>query len=129
MKAYFVGLSLLAICATSASAAEIKKGDTAFIPRISIINVMNLDGIGEYAYNSPCIMDAGATMIATAFNGKNVLARHLNIPGTMNPKLCPSGTLFFISKEEFASANETYKNILAAEQAQRKLVEELLKQE
>ncbi|MFZ2192625.1 MAG: hypothetical protein WAV31_00065 [Candidatus Moraniibacteriota bacterium] len=128
------------VTTVSVFAQDIQKGDSAKVPGRELVQIKNLEPIEEgsdsFVYDDRCRIRCGGTV--TVIGGQNnlLLVRYkidydgLSVPcdfvdlDEVSP--CPSGALFFITKEKFLSMNVEYDRIQAEKANEKNLVKKLL---
>jgi len=127
-----------ALGAEKVMAEEVKVGDSvaAFslyesFPSggtIRLVSVMNPEGIGQYKFQALCDLQAygTVTVVAKDQESKRFLVKYESQETNSNGFCCPSGTLFFVSEEDFAQAFKRVRNIEAEQEAERQRVKKLL---
>jgi hypothetical protein len=112
-----------------ASAQEIKKGDKATVPDWTWVDVKNPESVESgntsFGYGEHCGIQRGGTVTVVGIEGNRLLVRY-SISGTQFGTPCPSGILFFTTKETFSKVTAEYRRVRAAEQSERNLVKRLL---
>lgn len=127
----FVLALILAFSAVSAT-AEVKIGDTAIVPKRDIVKVMNLEPVTylgrEFAPESTCCIEVGGLVEVIGIDKERLLVRY-SAPGIAGSSmLCPSGVIFFLSKNEFSGMTEDFHRRQKAAEDDRALVERMLKE-
>lgn len=124
---FLLGLPLLA------SAQEVKQGDQATVPNEEVVDVKNPSEIGSLSYGDSCIIKRGGRLtvvgMAVDINGPRLLVRYMLSDGKRNAAECPTGILFFISKQKFSEMSAEYQKIQEAEAREKVIVDLLLKEE
>lgn len=112
------------------SAQEIKKGDQATVLGWTSVDVKNLDPVenssASFSYSMSCGIHHGGTVTVVGIDGNRLLVRY-SIGSAQNGMCCPTGVLFFTTKETFSKMKEEYRQIRAAEQNEKNLVKRLIK--
>ena len=111
----------------SAQELEIKKGDVATISNMEYVGVKNLEQLGNYFYGSTCNTDPGDTLTVIGIDGDKLLVRY-NKNGN-SAYSCPSGIIFFITKDEFLKMKHTEEKAEQKERAEKGLIRRLLENE
>ena len=131
MKRMIISLFAVALLVPSlASAQEIKKGDTATVPGWAWVDVKNLktveSGNVSFDFGESCGIQYGGTVMVVGIERNRLLVRY-SIDSNQYGTRCPSGVLFFTTKEKFSKMTTEYRRVWDAEQKERKLVKRLLK--
>lgn len=132
MKRMIISLFAVALLIPSlASAQEIKKGDTATVPGWAWVDVKNRDPVksgngSSFGYGESCGIQHGGTVTVVGIEGNRLLVRY-SIGGTQFGTPCPTGVLFFTTKETFLKMTAEYRRVRQSEQAEKDLVERLVK--
>jgi hypothetical protein len=129
-----MAFALFCLSFSSIFAGEIMKGDTAKIPGWEWVNVMNPDpvrqnfsGSAKYlGYGETCGIEMGGTVKVVGIDGDRVLLVYA-APGNPIGTPCPSGVMFFMSKENFSKMTAQYKMVCQSRDAKKDLVKKLLK--
>lgn len=131
MKRMIISLFMVALLIPSlASAQEVKKDDKAIVSSWAWVDVKNPDpvesGNSSFGYGQSCGVQYGGTMKVVGIEGNRLLVRY-SIDGTQFGSPCPTGVLFFITKESFSKMTAEYHRVRAAEQSEKDLVKRLSK--
>ena len=130
MRQFFVVLvvAMLAL-STAALGADPKKGDTAKVGGWEWVDVKNTEvvrsGNNEFSYNRSCGIQQGGTVTVVGIDGDRLLVRY-SINGTMYGTPCPSGIVFFITKERFSKMTAEFNSAVTAENAEKSIIKKLL---
>ena len=129
-KIFFTVLAVLLLSPLVAFGADIKKGDTARVPGWERVDVKNLDSVRSgnnrwFSYGDTCGIQRGGIATVVGIDGNRVFVRY-SIGGTMHGTPCPSGVVFFLSKERFSKMTAEYHIAVATEDADKNLVKKLL---
>jgi hypothetical protein len=114
----------------------IKKGDTAIVGKWDWIDVQNLHPVTQKFSNGQkplvagdtCGIEEGGVVTVIGVEGDRVLVRY-KAPGSPMGTRCPSGVIFFVSKDTFLGMSETYKQVMLQKENERLIVEKLLRNE
>ena len=116
-------------------AEEIKKGDTQTVPDREWVDVVNPKPVEQKYRGSTkdlkrgdtCSIQKGGKVTVIGIDGDRVLVRYTSpAPSIGTP--CPSGVLFFVSKDKFQDMTPRYSEITAQEKREINTVKELLNQ-
>ncbi len=111
--------------------SDIKKGDTATVPGHAWVDVKNLgsvrSGNSSFEYGHSCSIKRGGTVTVAGIDGDRLLVRY-SVDGTQYGAPCPTGILFFTTKEKFSKMTMEYHKIITAEEAEQSLVKRLSNQ-
>lgn len=129
---FFVA-ALLLIISSFASADEIKKGDVATVLDWEEVKVVNLEpvsqdfgyGVARVGYGEKCAVNKGGIITVVGIDGDRTLVRY-SFLGRPSDLPCPSGVLFFITREKFSNMTRKLDLINDAEKAEKNLVKRLL---
>ena len=120
---------LMAMC-LPLRAGEVKHGATAIVPNWSWVEVKNTTPIknlnASYAFGDTCGIDRGGVIKVEAVTGDRLLVRYTaKVERGGSP--CPSGTLYFVTTAAFSGMTAEYHKVIAAEAADKALINNLLK--
>ena len=106
-------------------------GEMATIPENMLVSVKNPDPLetrrGEFVYGDQCLIVEGERVTLVAVHGGRALVRHES-PKEKFYGMCPTGILFFVTTEEFATMTERYESNKVRNAAERELVRTLLRE-
>jgi len=123
----FAGVPLIP---SLASAQEVKEGDTATVPGWAWVDVKNPEpiksGNTSFGYNESCGIQHGGTVTVVGIEGNRLLVRY-SIGGTQFGTPCPTGVLFFTTKETFSKMTAEYRRVRQSEQNEKDFVKQLIK--
>jgi hypothetical protein len=128
-----MAFTLFCLSFSSIFAGEIKKGDTAKVPGWEWVNVMNPEPTQQnfrgssknISYGEACGIEMGGTVKVVGIDGDRVLLIYA-APGNPIGTPCPSGVIFFMSKENFSKMTAQYLKVCQAKDDEKKLVKKLL---
>lgn len=130
MKVTMISLLAALLAPSVASAQEVKKDDVALIPGWAWVTVKNLEPIKNgnvtFGYDDSCGIQEGGTVTVIGVVEDRLLVRY-STSGVKYGTPCPSGIHFFTTKESFSSLSTRYERARQAKQAERDLVERLIK--
>ncbi|MDP3710366.1 MAG: hypothetical protein Q8R29_01435 [bacterium] len=131
MKRIIISLFTVALLIPSlAWAQEVKKGDTATVPGWTWVDVKNPEpvksGNNDFGYGESCGIQHGGTITVVGIEENRLLVRY-SIGGTQYGTSCPSGIIFFTTKETFSKMSAEYNRIRVAKQNEKDIVKRLLK--
>jgi hypothetical protein len=129
---FVIALVVFGSFSASVFSQEIKKGDTAIVPNWDWIDVMNpvpvkqiCQGKREIGYGETCGIQKGGTVKVVGIDGNRLLVIY-EAPGESVGTPCPSGVVFFISKNNFSKMTSEYQKACQVENYEKKLVKNLL---
>lgn len=131
MKKFFLMLFVAVLVVPFiVSAGDIKKGDRATVPEEKWVKVKNLSpvfrGKDFLVYGGSCYIQRGGVVEAIGADKDLVLVNYSTVSEVTWSHNCPTGTLLFVTKQEFSSMTAEYKRIQAAEQAEKELIRRLI---
>jgi len=131
MKRTIISLfTVILLIPSLAFAQEAKKGDTATVPGWAWVEAKNPDpvksGNNDFSYGESCGIHRGGTVTVVGIEESRLLVRY-SISGIQYGTPCPTGVLFFTTKETFSKMRAEYGLARRSEQTEKDLVRRLLK--
>ncbi len=121
----------LLLAAAMASPLQVQVGDSTHVPVWTWVTVKNSapvrSGNNSFGYNDTCGIQHGATMTVEGIAGEQILVSY-QIETVQYGTPCPSGVIFFISREDFLRAEDLYQSILNEAQKEKELIQRLLEE-
>jgi hypothetical protein len=130
MKRFFYALMLVILVPAFSQSQNIKKGDVARVPEWAWVEVMNPEPVQNnynigFSFKEKCGVDSGGVIQVIGIKGDSLLVRYI-LKRSATGSMCPSGTLYFVSKKEFITMTARYKKNTDKTVKERKAVEKLL---
>ena len=130
LASFVIMFAFLMVSFSVSAEKTIKVGDTAIVPEWERITVMNPTPISNahvtFYFESTCDIERGGKLTVIAIHEDKLLVRY-KIKGEPGGIQCPSGAIFFVSKEKFSQMTERYLKLKEEEKNLRKLVIRLLR--
>ena len=76
--------------------------------------------------NDNCLIEEGGALKQVGVDGDKILAEYTGVRGQGYGTVCGTGTIFFVSKEEFSTMTERYNAILRERQQEKDKIQRLL---
>lgn len=100
------------------------------VPGNTWVTVKNPNGVvtgnNKHEFNDNCLIEEGGALKQVGVDGDKILAEYTGVRGQGYGTVCGTGTIFFVSKEEFSTMTERYNAILRERQQEKDKIQRLL---